>query len=768
MMKTMGILKELTKRASGVLLMKSRMLLVLAWVHLALGASSQERVAKYTVKVEAIGIDCGAKADTVHQFAVKFADQHGLWTVYSPIAASRSIRIKGDRKYGVSMVITKVNLEADICQLMPLADEANKGSFDRMFPFKQGLDHADVAQLPNKLWYVALAGAKESFQAAGTSRNDRYASLREVPLDLDRRRTSLLPEYVQKERITGFLTIEDTATAEMVVRRFVGGPVWGEGWKKEGMLGIIGGVVPLDIPNHYLAWVIRPSAIMDRSRYKAHSTIPQDTRNDLKRMACAARLPAVVAEANPIVEPTPVSYDRLSVQKPLYDRMVTMLGRFREFRAGPRTKSEAVSLCDSGNLDISAAYDLSAKEQQDAAANIGFGTLVPMMACIHEEYCRNKDRRTDRTRPDFRGKVVEFNRRIDYLSPIEMQALAEAGLSRPALVEFAQELFVLSHHNEFMARARRDTAQDTRSLCSLRQLQDELVDWRVISSRIADYPSEWLGQVEELEYRARRLGRMAIDSLEAELLAMPLDFEEVATLVEGNRCLTPEESSALLARIMRSKQPKPEQKRVANITHAERTRTAWTSRVKSIAALERLPNWEFTYVSFEDSVVMSLRISGGKAVEKAQVQSAGGKKAPPAARACSYGFPLGSVIYPECIPAIELFAAFVDEHYFEQDNGFSPIALRIIGSADNTPIRSKLHYPPEILRELQQVRDAENANHELAYARAFYARYLLYEQNSQWPSMLSGSTSVTGIEVGEAGEQHRNIQLVLVVVPKGT
>lgn len=742
----------------------SHILIIPAFV-LCASCFAQDKMASFTIKIEATGQNCDAKPDTVYQFATKLADQAGLWTTYSAIASSQSIRIKGERSYGINLIITKVNLDADLCQLMPLADPANKSSFDKMFPFAKGLSLAGDIPLPDKLWYVALAGPNESFLAANTKRSSSYAKLSEVPIEATKAGKSTLPSYLKTERISNFMIIVDSSGSQQVIRRFVGGPVWGENWKKDGVLGLVGGVLPTKEPNTYIAWVVRGGEIADRMRYQSHSVIPVSTRDELKRMACISKLPAVEQDALQVVVPDVVKYEPMSQQMPLHDRMVIMLGRWREFRESPRSKEDADRLCHKGNLDISAAYTLTTNEQTAASENIGFGTLVPMMACIHEEYCRSKDKPQDRSREDFRSKVMEFNRRVDYLSGEEMEVLSEAGVGRPQLVEFAQELFVLSHHGQLIERAKADTSAAKRSLCKLRLLLDDLEDWRAISSRVADYPSSWRNQVEELELATRRLNRTMVDSLEAKLLRAPLDFEGTADEIERNECLSSEEAGLLVSRIMKAKQPKPQSKRAANIAHAETMKVNWASRVKSIAALERLPNWEFTYVSYEDSVVVGLRFSGGQAVEEVKGQ-VGNKKSPTAARACSYGFPLGSCIYPECIPAVELFATFVEENYYQTESGYGVAGLRITGSADNTPIRAKLNYPPEIIGDLQTVPDASNANVELAYARAFYARYILYDQTYQWPSMLAEFTTVTGIEVQERGEAHRNILLELVVTPK--
>lgn len=740
---------------------------VLTILALGLGSNSfaQDKMAAFTIKVEATGQTCDVKPDTVYQFATKLADQAGLWTTYSAIASSQSIRIKGERSYGINLIITKVNLDADLCQLMPLADPANKSSFDKMFPFAKGLNLAADIPLPDKLWYVALAGPSESFLAANIKRNSSYAKLSEVPIEVTKAGKSILPSYLKADRITNLMTIVDSSGSQEVIRRFVGGPVWGENWKKEGILGLVGGILPTKEPNTYIAWVVRGGEIADRMRYQSHSVIPVSTRDELKRMACASKLPAVEQDALQVVVPDVVKYEPMPQQMPLHDRMVIMLGRWREFRESPRTKEDADRLCHKGNLDISAAYTLTTTEQTTASENIGFGTLVPMMACIHEEYCRSKDKPQVRTREDFRSKVMEFNRRVDYLSGEEMEVLSEAGVGRPQVVEFAQELFVLSHHEQLIERAKTDTSAAVRTLCKLHSLLNDLEDWRAISSRVADYPSSWRNQVEELELATRKLNRSMVDSLEAKLLNAPLDFEGTADEIERNECLSSEEAGLLVSRIMKAKQPKPQSKRTANIAHAETMKANWASRVKSIAALERLPNWEFTYVSYEDSVVMGLRFSGGQAVEEVKGQ-VGNKKSPTAARACSYGFPLGSCIYPECIPAVELFATFVEENYYQTESGYGVAGLRITGSADNTPIRAKLNYPPEIIGDLQTVPDAANANVELAYARAFYARYILYDQTYQWPSMVAEFTTVTGIEVQERGEAHRNILLELVVTPK--
>jgi hypothetical protein len=348
-----------------------------------------------------------------------------------------------------------------------------------------------------------------------------------------------------------------------------------------------------------------------------------------------------------------------------------------------------------------------------------------------------------------------------------MQALAEAGVSVEQVAEFAQELFVLSHHEDFMARAAKDTAADVRTLCKTRALQEEFVQWKEVSSRVPSYPSAWRNQVDEMEFTVRRLHRVMLDTLEARLLRQPLEFEALADQVERNECLTAEDASALIERIMLAKQPDPAKKRAVNATHARKMQTNWNQMVKRIEGLERLPNWEFSYVSYEDSLVMKLRFSGGRAVEEVGGEvGRDGKQAPPAARACSYGFPLGSCIYPEAIPAVQLFAAFVEESYFRQDNGFAPLALRIIGSADNTPIRSKLNYPPEILQDLAEAPATASDNQLLAYARAAYARYVLTNEPYEWPSIMQGTTSVTGVEVPEEGEEHRSVQLILVVVPK--
>lgn len=744
----------------------THLLLFLALL-LACDCLAQDKMASFAIKIEATGQNCDTKPDTVYQFATKLADQAGLWTVFSPIASSQSIRIKGDRSYGINMIITKVNLDADLCQLMPLADPANKKSFDKLFPFGKGLSLAEEMPLPDKLWYVALAGPNESFQAANTQHNTDYTSLNSVPLEATKGGKTVLPSYLKGDRIKSFMTITEAGTSQEVIRRFVGGPVWGENWKKDGILGLVGGVLPTNAPNTFIAWVVRGADLQDKMRYQAHSVIPISTREELKRIACGAKLPAVEQEALQVIVPDKVTYDPLTSRMSLHDRMVIMLGRWREFRESPRSKEDADRLCHQGNLDISKAYELTVKEQNDASDNIGYGTLVPMVACIHEEYCRSKDKPRDRSKPDFRDKVLEFNKRVDYLSDEEMLVLSEAGVSRQQLVDFAQELFVLSHYQQMMDRAMADTTESNRTLCKLRSLLEDYKDWREISARVPDYPSAWKDQVEELEFKTRRLYRVMADSLEAKLLREPLDFDGTADAIEKNECLTSEEASAMLSRIMKAKQPAPESKRSTNIAHAETMKTSWASRVKSIAALERLPKWEFTYVSYDDSVVMSLRFSGGQPVEEATALVGPNKKqAPPAARACSYGFPLGSCIFPECIPAIELFATFVEENYYKTDIPYSVVGLRITGSADNTPIRSKLNYPPEIIEDLQTIPQAANANVELAYARAFYARYILYDQAYQWPSMLAEYTTVSGIEVPEKGESHRNILLVLVAAPK--
>lgn len=743
-----------------------RCLGLLCTLWLALGLLAQDKMASFTIKVEATGQDCSAKPDTIYQFATKLADQPGLWTVYSPIASSQSIRIKGDRSYGINMIITKVNLEADLCQLMPLADPANKGSFDKLFPFGKGLSIAPEIPLPEKLWYVALAGPSESFLAANTKRNTSYAKLSDVPLDGGKAGKTVLPSYLKRERISGFMTIVDSSGSQEVIRRFVGGPVWGEAWKKDGILGLVGGVVPSQERNVYIAWVIRGGDIADRMRYQSHSVIPISTRDELKKMACGSKLPAVEQDALQVVVPDAVRYDPLTVQMPLHERMVTMLGRWREFRESPQGRADAERLCHMGNLDIRTAYDMSPAEQQEAEAFNGFLVLSAMLVCVHEEYCRDKDNEPNRNSNDFRTKVVDLNRRIDYLSAEEMEVLSEAGVSREQVFNFAQELFVLSHHEKLMERAQADTSASKRTLCKLRSLLEDLKEWRDISSRVADYPSTWRNQVEALEFETRKLNRTLVDSLEAKLLRSPMDFEGTADEIERNECLTSEEAGLLVAKIMKAKQPKPQSKRAGLITHAETMKASWASRVKSIAALEQLPNWEFTYVSYEDSVVMSLRFSGGQPVEEVKGQTGGKKQPPTAARACSYGFPLGSCIYPECIPAIELFATFVEENYYRTQSDYGVSGLRVTGSADNTPIKAKLNYPPEILGDLQTVPDAANANVELAYARAFYARYVLYDQTYQWPSMLAEYTTVTGIEVPERGEAHRNILLELVVTPK--
>ncbi|MBL7945770.1 MAG: hypothetical protein JNN32_06855 [Flavobacteriales bacterium] len=724
--------------------------------------SAQERIAEHTVKIEATGLVCTTQTDTVHQFAIKIADQPGLWTVYSPIAGASSIRIKGERKYGINMIIAKVNLDADLCHLLPLADQGNKASFDKKFPFAAGLELVDEQPLPEKLWYVALSGESESFQAVGTKRSAEYSDLRAVPLEAAKVGKSALPSYLKADRIRNFMTITDSLNSQEVIRRFVGGPVWGEDWKKDGMLGIVGGVLPTKDGRSFIAWVIRAPDLMDRSRYQPHSVIPTTTREELRQLACRARMPAVEREALPVTEPTPVDYSRLETSIPLHDRMVAMLGRWRAYRLEEYTDPD--SLCHMGNLDIRDVYDMSQKEQEDASNNIGFGTLVPMMRCIHEEYCRSKGKEPDRSKLDYRTKVAEFNRRVDYLSEEEMQVLSEAGVSRPQVVEFAQELFVLSHHQLMMERAKADTVAQSRSLCKLDTLLSDLADWREIVARVPDYPRAWKEQVEDLDLATRRLSRTMVDSIEAQMLRSPLSYEEVADILEKNECLTPADASAMLNRIKKAKQPDPAKKRTANIAHAEKMRSSWASRVKSIQALERLPKWDFTYTSYEDSLVLKLRFSGGKPVE--EPSKAGKRDDKVAARACSYGFPLGSCIYPECIPAVELFATFVEENYFRSDNGFAPLSMRIIGSADNTPIRSKLNYPPEIIEDFSEVPETANQNVELAYARAFYARYILNNQPYQWPGMMSGSLYTAGVEVPERGEAHRNIQLILVVAPK--
>lgn len=727
----------------------------------ASSAIAQDKLAAYTVKIEATGMNCGSGRDTVNQFAVKLADQQGLWTIYSPIAASKSVRIKGERKMGINMVIAKVDLEADLCQLMPMADQTNKAMFDKLYPFAAGLSFAEQSDLPAKVGFVVLAGKNETYQEQYTVPNTTYGTLKQVP-----RVDSLdaLPSFLAQDKINTFITIRDSASAQRVLRRMVGGPVFGEDWKKKGILGIIGGVLPGREQNTYVAWVIQAPVILDRMRYRSLSVIPRAMREELMARACGARMAAMEQRTQRVADPAALDTSGLKVQEPLYDRMVVLLSRFREVRSNKISRS---ALCGQGNLDIATAYNMSLQEQQDAKNNVGFGTLVPMMACIHEEYCRSKDRTPVRNRPDFRAKAVEFNRRVDFLSPIEMQALAEAGVSVEQVADFAQELFVLSHHENFMSRAASDTAADLRTLCKTRALQEEFIQWKEVSTRVPSYPSAWRNQVDEMEFRVRRLHRVMLDTLEAQLLRQPLEFEALADQVEHNACLNADDASALIERIMLAKQPDPAKKRAVNATHARTMQKSWSQMVKSIEGLERLPNWEFSYVSYDDSLVMKLRFSGGRAVEEVGgAVGRDGKQAPPAARACSYGFPLGSCIYPEAIPAVQLFAAFVNENYFRQDNGFAPSALRIIGSADNTPIKSKLNYPPEILQDLSEAPAAASDNQLLAYARAAYARYVLAQEPYQWPSMMQGSTTVTGVEVAEEGEEHRSIQLVLVVVPK--
>jgi hypothetical protein len=332
------------------------------------------------------------------------------------------------------------------------------------------------------------------------------------------------------------------------------------------------------------------------------------------------------------------------------------------------------------------------------------------------------------------------------------------------VVEFAQELFVLSHHQLMIEQSKGDTLASKRTLCKLDTLLSDLADWRDIVARVPDYPRVWKEQVEDLELAVQRMSRTMVDTLEAQLVRHPGTYEEVADLVERNACLSPDDAVRILAQVKKAKQPDPTKKRNANIAHAEKMRTTWSNRVKAIAASERLPKWDFSYVSYEDSLVMTLRFSGGKPVE--ELSKTGKKDQKDAVRACSYGFPLGSCIYPECIPAVELFAAFVEENYFKQNNGYAPLSMRVVGSADNTPIRSKINYPPEIIEDLSQVPDLANANLELAYARAYYARYILNNQPYQWPGMMSGAMFVAGIEVPEKGESHRNIQLTFVVAPR--
>lgn len=717
---------------------------------------AQEKIASNTIKIEATGLDCATRSDTVHQFAIKFADQPGLWTVYSPIAGARSIRIKGAKKYGISLVIAKVNLEADLCQLLPIADQGNKAAFDKQFPFAAGLGLAEERPLPEKLWHVGLSGESESFQAVGTKRCTDFAHLGAVPLEVPKTGRSTLPSFLKADQMRSLMFIADSLNSQQVIRRFVGGPVWGENWKKEGMLGIVGGVLPTTDKKTFIAWVIRPSDLMDKAHYQPHSVIPSSTREELRQIACKAKLPAVVTVARPIVAQLPVDTTRIEGGV-IRDRYVKMMVRFRELRGGSITRS---AFCGQGNLDISAAQEMTLSQAKELELEV----LNALLICFREEYCRSKDKQPDRNRPDFRSKVLALNGRMDALSLYEMQILSEAGVSRLQVVEFAQELFVLSHHQLMMERAKADTLAQNRTLCKLDTLMSDLSDWREIVSRVPEYPRAWKDQVEDIELTARRLSRTMVDSLEAQMLRQPLTFEEIADMVERNDCLSPEDAASILARVKTAKQPDPAKKRNANITHAEKMRTAWSSRVKSIAARERLPKWDFSYVSYEDSLVMTLRFSGGKPVE--EVSKSGKKDQKDAVRACSYGFPLGSCVYPECIPAVELFATFVEENYFMQDNGFAPLSMRIIGSADNTPIRSKLNYPPEILEDFSQVPDAANANLELAYARAFYARYILNNQPYQWPGMMAGSMFVVGIEVPEKGESHRNIQLTFVVAPR--
>lgn len=737
------------------------------FVGIAVEAKAQDKITTNTVMIEATGQSCAMKPDSVHQFGVKVANQPGLWTIYSPIANSPSIRIKGDKKYGIALVISKVNLESDLCQLIPLADPANKSSFDKLFPVDQGIELASTGALPDQLWYIALSGRKEALLPVGTVPSKTHRSLSTVPKEGEGLEMTILPSYLNGARITDFFIIHDGGDAKEVKRRLVGGPVWGEEWKKDGVLGVVGGVLPTEEPDTYLAWIIRSADLQDRMRFQAHSVIKSSVREELKSIACGAKAPGVEAEAAPVVEPEKVSYDPITVQVPLHDRMVTMLGRWREFRESPRSQADAERLCGSGSLDASASFDFTVKEQAEGKELVGYGALSAMMRCILEEYCRKKGETPNRDLPRFRDEVVDFNSRIDDLSPVEMTALAEAGVSRLQVVAFAQELFVLSHYDDMLTRAKADTAANVRTLCKLRMLLLDLKDWKEISARVPEYPSAWKDQVDELEYKVRRLNRVMVDSLEADLIRRPLDFEGIADLIERNECLSSEEAGLLLSRIMKAKQPKPEaMRRPTNISHAEAMKSDWSSRVRSIAALERLPKWDFTYVSYADSVVMTLRFSGGKAIEEVKQQGISKRGAPPAARACSYGFPLGSCIYPECIPAVELFATFVEENYYKQDNGYSAIGLRIIGSADNTPIRAKLNYPPEILEDILTVPETANANQELAYARAFYARYILNDQSYEWPSVLGEYTTVKGVEVPYEGEEHRNIQLVLVVAPK--